>query len=492
MTRRAASAGAILLATVAFLGCEIVLSEAPMKARDGGTLSCECWVDGFCVLDMASDPNACGRCGNVCAADEACVEGACVLPCPAGEARCGEACVDPGSDPAHCGGCGMACLGPCEEGECLGTRCGPGEAGCGGVCVAVLDDPDHCGACEVVCAPEERCSAGACEPGCRAPLIDCGGVCVDLEGDVQHCGACGQGCDGTCDGGRCAGTLCEATERLCDPTEGCVDVSTNVARCGDCDAACGTGEECVEGRCLEPCEAPELRCGAGCVDPLTDADHCGACGQGCERGEECLEGTCGTCPAGTTVCDGRCVDTDTDFANCGGCGDRCAPGVLCEAGVCDCPLTRTCGGACASAYHVDHCAGRCGDACTYCDTSGRCRLIPSGGRCPDPPCPPPPLYLRPDPIVGAHLYRQGHLSAALVCPSTLTTDIARVACQTYGFGGGAVVPGDISELVDAGYAGLRLFLTSPYSRATRLEDLGRSSMTCPFTVPQVIRCDPPS
>jgi hypothetical protein len=65
-----------------------------------------------------TDAAHCGACGNACAVDQACVEGAC--RCQDGLALCGGACVDLGDDDRHCGRCGMTCDADerCVEGLC--------------------------------------------------------------------------------------------------------------------------------------------------------------------------------------------------------------------------------------------------------------------------------------------------------------------------------------------------------------------------------------
>jgi len=62
------------------------------------------------------------------------------MPCEAGLARCGRACVSIATDVGHCGACGFACTGGarCEDGRCVGQpSCPkPDELGCGIVEIA--------------------------------------------------------------------------------------------------------------------------------------------------------------------------------------------------------------------------------------------------------------------------------------------------------------------------------------------------------------------
>jgi hypothetical protein len=87
----------------------------------GGTIDCA-WLtdcDGTCV-NVASDPNACGGCGNVCNPIQGCVDGLCVS-CPPAWSWCVETCVNPMADAANCGGCGITCgeNQACVAGSCM-------------------------------------------------------------------------------------------------------------------------------------------------------------------------------------------------------------------------------------------------------------------------------------------------------------------------------------------------------------------------------------
>ncbi|MBX7096351.1 MAG: FG-GAP-like repeat-containing protein [Myxococcaceae bacterium] len=108
--------------------------------------------------------------------------------CPAGQARCGSACVDLNQDRANCGACG--------------TTCAPGVACSSGQCSGV----DRCEA--------SMCSGGThCDPAtglcvCSAGLTACGNACVDLQSSNAHCGRCDRACSGQCSNGTCPGGGC--------------------------------------------------------------------------------------------------------------------------------------------------------------------------------------------------------------------------------------------------------------------------------------------
>jgi hypothetical protein len=83
-----------------------------------------------CEVDLANDPNHCWACGQVCPSingDGVCIEGNCATSCNAGYDDCNrnaaDGCeVDIESDPNNCGNCGDVCQGPSPV--CVGGSCG--------------------------------------------------------------------------------------------------------------------------------------------------------------------------------------------------------------------------------------------------------------------------------------------------------------------------------------------------------------------------------
>jgi hypothetical protein len=126
-------------------------------------MSCETCGGDACV-DLQTDAQNCGSCGEVCPMGVPCSDGAC--QCPEGEELCGDLCIDTTSDPLNCGGCGEACDPGkvCFEGICADT-CGA-LTDCGGSCVDTSSDPDHCGVCNNACGSGNACVDSGCEcPG---------------------------------------------------------------------------------------------------------------------------------------------------------------------------------------------------------------------------------------------------------------------------------------------------------------------------------------
>ena len=204
-----------LLAAMTVAGGRSARASAQSDAStcEAGLTDC----DGVCV-DLQSDMNNCGVCGEICESELVPVEcrsGVCERAnCPVGIEYCGavDGCRDLSSDPAHCGACQNPCAsGVCSGGVCAtgGGGCAEGQTDCGGVCVDTCCNNSHCGACGNVCPPGETCFEGIC--GCPSGLCCaegetiCNGMCVATCCDNNNCGACGNVCKGglTCFEGKC-------------------------------------------------------------------------------------------------------------------------------------------------------------------------------------------------------------------------------------------------------------------------------------------------
>ncbi|MBZ0118994.1 MAG: hypothetical protein K8H88_18505 [Sandaracinaceae bacterium] len=347
-------------------------------------------------IDLQSDPENCGRCGNVCDRAPAngfplCVMGQCDVGCDNGFADCAggiaDGCEAVLSMPQNCGSCTTACSGGtpfCEEGAvgfgCVAT-CSGGLTDCSGACVDTTSDPAHCGTCGMLCAdrPNSRptCMNSGCTYECDPGFYDCNGMpedgCESRMREDDNCGGCNVACSFpnatvSCATGTCEIVACTAPFEDCTAGDGCeTDTTTDVARCGSCTAApCPTAVDnavsvtCTSGRCMANCQPGWGDCdgmvSTGCETRVDDAANCGACGIGCSTGQVCVAMGTGIyacsadCPG--TLCGQSCVDTAMDPANCGMC-DRACPsgmrstptcmastcGLMCEAGWEDCNTT---------------------------------------------------------------------------------------------------------------------------------------------------------
>lgn len=193
--------------------------------------------DGLCV-DLSSDPQNCGVCGNTCADGVQCFAGVCGGGGDAGPdvsvdggedadadaGSTGDGSSDGGGDggdgSSDGGGDGSSDGGDASsDGGGDGSSDGGGDSGdgssdggdAGDACVPPFNTPQQCGDCFTSCPPTEPiCSpvdgGFACVPLCDPPLVDCSGQCVDLNTDPDNCGFCGNRCiSRICSGGMCVG-----------------------------------------------------------------------------------------------------------------------------------------------------------------------------------------------------------------------------------------------------------------------------------------------
>jgi hypothetical protein len=94
-------------------------------SQDTGPLQCpDRWaVCSDQCIDVTSDPQNCGTCGNMCSSD-VCIDGACLVCAPI-EKVCSRQCVNTGSNPDNCGGCDFSCgSGLCSNSQCEATNTG--------------------------------------------------------------------------------------------------------------------------------------------------------------------------------------------------------------------------------------------------------------------------------------------------------------------------------------------------------------------------------
>lgn len=97
-------------------------------------------------------------------------------------------CVDLLSDPNNCGSCG--------------NLCGSGATCCAGTCANLQSSPGNCGACGTVCG-SGVCNSGTCT-ACPSGDVVCGSACSNPQTDSANCGSCNHGCgSGSCNAGQC-------------------------------------------------------------------------------------------------------------------------------------------------------------------------------------------------------------------------------------------------------------------------------------------------
>jgi len=195
-----------------------------------------------CEVDLNTNVNNCGSCNNICNlpnANEMCTAGACQVSSCIGSARnCNgthsDGCeIDINSNVNHCGACGNVCnlpnsnemcsSGTCQVNSCIGTwrNCdGSHPNGCE---TDTSGDINNCGACGTVCTAanaSSTCSSSACTiTDCATGFCNANGGFIDgCEYDLDLDPSCGSYIDlgkvsgdtGSTSGG-CAGNTCSWT-----------------------------------------------------------------------------------------------------------------------------------------------------------------------------------------------------------------------------------------------------------------------------------------
>jgi hypothetical protein len=224
---------------------------------------------GQCV-NVSTDPNNCGTCGNVCATGTSCVNGQC--GCPTGTTLCGGQCV-----PSCTGGQVLnptTCQCECPigasliNGECV---CPTGTTACGRECVSTSACASTGGTFNPTTCQCENCPTGT---------ISCGG---NASYNPPRC------VNPTCIGGNFNPTTCN-----CECAPGFTG----------CDYT-NTGQN-----------GPKICCPTTCTN-IPPNDICG----GASR-------TCGTTPEGTPVCAAGCGNCRSSCTS----SSQCSPGFICVTG----------------------------------------------------------------------------------------------------------------------------------------------------------------
>ena len=276
---------------------------------------------------------------------------------------------------------------------------------CGAECVNLQSSHYNCGTCGNQCQSTEHCDGGKCVPNVKCEADEHikyqGGAMVCAPDTVAECGNAQINCedtagwrDGSCDGGRCAPSACNAGYHIfgasCEPD--------SVDNCGPERLPCAPGQVCNGGECTNKCQPPYNTCADAYGNPecaiLSDsAKHCGSCQITCSPSDiphsaqtACKDAACRAiaCENGYHLYNGSCHENDTD--NCGAHGISCSalmPGW--KSGACDNSVCIP--DACNDLYHLDKTSGAaqcvrdsntcCGAGCTLCAGASIC----SGGTC---------------------------------------------------------------------------------------------------------------
>lgn len=139
-------------------------------------------VKDGCETDITTDLAHCGKCRQVCEADNAstqCERSFCAMgPCKTGFGDCdkleGNGCeVDTTKTLIHCGACGKKCevsegSGACVDSKCTVAACNMDYGDCDkdpatGCETDLRVTAAHCSACGMACPPSHKCKAGKCQ-----------------------------------------------------------------------------------------------------------------------------------------------------------------------------------------------------------------------------------------------------------------------------------------------------------------------------------------
>jgi len=288
-------------------------------------------------IDLSSDPEACGGCGNVCdleAAVPRCEASQCVI------ARCLPGAADLDGDPLN--GCEAMCAieetlpSPpfCDGPDC----CDGADNDCDGVDGEDHDtetDPRNCGGCSAACDGwpcAAECSAPFTEMTCQAGLcvvIDCEYGHIDLDGDPHN--GCEYGCapsgaeddsspcngeDDDCDGEvdeefTLRGLACGTNEGAC--VAGSWICEDGLLRCSGqtppTEEVCNGEDDDCDGDVDEDAVDVGVPCGEGATGCIRGTSRCSASGELlCDEEQDPLNESCGTnqgeCRTGRWLCDG--------------------------------------------------------------------------------------------------------------------------------------------------------------------------------------------
>ncbi len=328
--------------------------------------NCDHTNEADCETDLASNPNNCGACGNVCAfttmnaattATLACTSTGCRAQCKPGYGDCNgdyrDGCETQLNTTSNCDACAKPCAIANASAKCTTftsghylcevNSCATDYADCDmnkTSCESSLSSTTHCGTCATACSLTNAsavctggtgawaCTIGSCNQtyfkNCNGTQSD--GCEVDARSNVASCGACSNDCrthahvaGATCGASACNYT-CASGFKDCTSTPGCETDIHTATDCGGCGVPCALANgtaSCATGSCvLTGCNSGYLDCDGnsanGC-EPLNSLQNCGACNVRCSLAN--ATSTCGTRTCAISTCNTNWADCDGSALN---------------------------------------------------------------------------------------------------------------------------------------------------------------------------------
>jgi MYXO-CTERM domain-containing protein len=319
--------------------------------------SCQPSTAGFACLPGSTTSDLCTFCAN----GSACSTGLCVFEPSNGMRWCSSNCTTD----AQCGA-GFTC-----KTASFGNYCSP-NAMCASQCTGAAQCPVGFDCKMGTCLPTgkigDRCEiSGACNKcgTCVQDINDpsvafCRGCCSGTLGDGQ-CASCTVS---TCDNGSTCQALSQNKDKACIPTN-----SSGVCQPCSASAPCGTGLECVSGKCHALCNPATPGACSACFERQVGQNAICACPEEVGRDGD----PCGLRPDQTfTAC--------ANGLSCVGAGQKYCRKTCRKDALSDCARGETC----STVNGKDVCINLGdGSACTPCGPGGTCQpgLTCNAGRC---------------------------------------------------------------------------------------------------------------
>ncbi|MCL4390190.1 MAG: hypothetical protein M1484_02070 [Patescibacteria group bacterium] len=167
-------------------GSDLPATSNCLSFTTGAGISCSTGqtLCGSTCMNLQTDNNNCGSCGNACTSNQTCTNGSCQITTTVTHLECGNnaTCVAVAGVGNNLNGCTTAGQ------SCTTTQsCSSGQTLCGSSCVNLQTDTNNCGSCSNVCSSSQTCVSGSCTNSSQVSSCWGGGgtngKCYDCNGD---------------------------------------------------------------------------------------------------------------------------------------------------------------------------------------------------------------------------------------------------------------------------------------------------------------------